>query len=533
VTESNQAVSSTGAARAPAAAHSAWTALAAHARAGAPMPREAFAADPKRAEALSAEAGGLLLDYSKQRVNADTMKLLFELARQADVAGWTRRMFAGEPINNSENRAVLHVALRSPLEDFPSGRSVMRDVREARRRVSEFVTRVRSGSLTGATGKPLTDVVNLGIGGSDLGPRMVARALQGVTPAGPRVQFVANVDPADLDFALKGLDPETTLFVVASKTFTTAETLDNARRARAWLGARVTSSDAIAHHFAAVSANVEGARAFGVREEHVFPFWDWVGGRYSVWSSVGLAAALAMGAAAFDELCAGAWRMDEHFRDTPLERNLPVILALLSIWNTDFLGAQSHAILPYSEDLREFPAYLQQLEMESNGKRVDRDGRALGYATSPVIWGASGTNSQHSFHQLLHQGTIDVPVDFIVPARGYGDRQAHDMLVENALAQASALMMGSAPDEPPHSFSPGNRPSSTILVDRLSPAALGELITLYEHKVFSAGVILGINSFDQWGVELGKKIARGLAAGKGAPPDPSTSRLLARAKAVR
>jgi glucose-6-phosphate isomerase len=511
----------------------AWSALAQHARAGAPAPRELFAADARRAERLSAECGELLLDYSKQRVNDETLKLLFDLARERDVAGWTRRMFAGEPINNTEGRAVLHVALRSALHEFPAGRSVMREVRDARGRVRDFVSRVRSGELTGATGKQLRDVVNLGIGGSDLGPRMVARALQGVTPAGPRVQFVANVDPADLDFALEGLDPETTLFIVASKTFTTAETLDNARRARAWLEARVPAAGAVSRHFAAVSANVEGARAFGVDETHVFPFWDWVGGRYSVWSSVGLAAALAIGEQAFDELCAGAWRMDEHLRDTPLEKNLPVILALLSVWNTNFLGAQSQAILPYSEDLKDFPSYLQQLEMESNGKRVDRDGRPLTHATAPVIWGASGTNSQHSFHQLLHQGTLHVPADFIVPLSGYGDAQAHGMLVENALAQASALMTGTTGNEPAHAVCPGNRPSSVLLIDRLSPAALGQLIALYEHKVFVQGVIWGLNSFDQFGVELGKKIARGLAAGRADAMDPSTARLIARARTRR
>jgi glucose-6-phosphate isomerase len=521
----------------------AWQALTHHAAAGAPRPRELFAADPQRATRLRAQHGEILLDYSKQRVSDETMALLFDLARQADVAGWTSRMFGGERINNTEDRAVLHVALRSAEAEFPSGGSVMNEVREGRQRMRDFVRRLRDGSFRGATGKAIRDVINLGIGGSDLGPRMVSRALQGSATRGPRVQFVSNVDPADLDYALEGLAPESTLFIVASKTFTTAETLDNARRAKAWISKAMPGEAAPGHHFAAVSANIAGARAFGVDQDLVFPFWDWVGGRYSVWSSVGLAAALALGNEVFDALARGASEMDEHFRSAPLEANLPTILALLSIWNVNFLGAQSQVILPYSEDLRDFPAYLQQLEMESNGKRVDRGGRPVDYATSPVIWGAAGTNSQHSFHQLLHQGTVFVPADFIVPVTGKGDPRSHRMLFENALAQASALMMGtgagttdqtagagagSAAKEPAHAQCPGNRPSSTLLIERLTPRALGQLIALYEHKVFVQGIVWNINSFDQWGVELGKKIARSLAAGQSAPPDPSTAALLAR-----
>ncbi|OGA26486.1 MAG: glucose-6-phosphate isomerase [Betaproteobacteria bacterium RIFCSPLOWO2_02_FULL_65_24] len=516
--------------RRPVSKTAAWKALARHARQGAPQLAELFATDPARAERYSRELGELYLDFSKQQVSDQTLALLFDLARQVDLPGWIERMYAGEPINNTEGRAVLHVALRSDSDEFPVGRSVMPDVREARARMQEFATRVRSGQLPGATGKPVRDVVNLGIGGSDLGPRMVVRALQRCAPPGPRAHFVANVDPADLDVALRTLDPETTLFIVASKTFTTAETLDNARRARAWLAPIARDPEALSRHFAAVSANVEAACAFGVDRDQVFPFWDWVGGRFSVWSSVGLAAALALGYESFASLAEGARKMDAHFQAAPLESNLPVVLALLSVWNINFLGARGHAILPYSEDLRELPGYLQQLEMESNGKRVDRNGVEVDYATAPVIWGASGTTSQHSFHQLLHQGTGFIPVDFIVPAKGAGDAKAHAMLVENALAQASALMTGTSAGEPPHAHCPGNRPSTTLLMERLTPATLGQLIALYEHKVFVQGVLWNINSFDQWGVELGKKIARALAAGQAAPPDPSTAALLARAR---
>lgn len=508
----------------------AWKALVRHARAGAPDLPALFAADRERARRFTLEFDEIYFDFSKQRVSDETLTLLLELARQAEVSGWIQRMYSGDAINSTEGRAVLHVALRSDRDEFPAGHSVMHDVREARRRVRDFVSRVRQGTLTGATGKPVHDVVNLGIGGSDLGPRMVARALQRSAPRGPRVHFVSNVDPADLDCVLATLHPETTLFIVASKTFTTAETLDNARRARAWLAPITRDAEGLSRHFAAVSANVEAARSFGVDPDRVFPFWDWVGGRFSVWSSVGLAAALALGNEAFDGLLEGARQMDAHFHTAPLQSNLPVILALLSVWNVNLLGARSHAILPYSEDLRDFPAYLQQLEMESNGKRVDRDGREVDYATAPVIWGAAGTNSQHSFHQLLHQGTTFVPVDFIVPVQGSGDRQSHAMLVENALAQAAALMTGTGGDEPLHARCPGNRPSSMLLIERLTPAALGQLIALYEHKVFVQGVLWNINSFDQWGVELGKKIARALAAGQSTPPDPSTEALLARVR---
>ena len=511
----------------------AWKALAKHARSERLDLGSLFEVDPGRAARLSIGFDELFLDYSKQRVSDETLHLLFELARQADVSGWRDRMLAGEPINTSENRAALHVALRSDSDRFPPGLSVMREVRQARERVREFVFEAQEGRLVGTTGKPIRDVVNLGIGGSDLGPRMVAQALRRQASGRPRVHFAANIDPAELDQVLAPLDPEATLFIVVSKTFTTQETLDNARRAQAWLERHRSSPQMVARHFVAVTANIDAARERGIADSHIFPFWDWVGGRYSVWSSVGLSAALAVGNEAFDGLLEGARQMDAHFHTAPLESSLPVILALLSVWNVNFLGARSHAILPYSDELKEFPGYLQQLEMESNGKRVDRDGTTVDYDTAPVIWGSTGTVSQHSFHQLLHQGTPFVPVDFIVPVRGGGDPKSHSLLVENALARGSALMLGTPPGTPQHAACPGNRPSSTLLLERLSPAALGQLVALYEHKAFVQGIVWNINSFDQWGVELGKKIAKTFATGAdaGTPAvDPSTAALLERVR---
>ena len=378
----------------------AWQALAAHQKkTSATTITDLFTADPARAERFSLEAGGLFLDYSKHRVDAGTMRLLVELAAQAQVAKWIERMFAGDPLNNTEGRAALHVALRA--------REARAEVRQARERMRRFVGEVHGDAR-------ISDVVNIGIGGSDLGPRMLTRALRKLHKPRPRLHFVANVDPSDLDAALSGLAPHTTLFVIASKTFTTAETLANASRARAWLESGLGPTADLSRHLAAVTANVGGAAALGVAPERVFPMWDWVGGRYSVWSAVGLPLALAVGMDAFEELLAGAAALDAHFRAQPLERNLPVVLALLEIWCVNFLGAQTRAVIPYSEDLRELPAYLQQLEMESNGKRVDRDGNEVDYATAPIVWGASGTPSQHSFHQLLHQGTRVVPVDFVL-----------------------------------------------------------------------------------------------------------------------
>jgi glucose-6-phosphate isomerase len=511
----------------------AWRALAAQQRKMAQASlRELFAADGDRARRFSLEFGEILLDYSKHLIDAETMSLLVALARQADVAGWTRRMYAGEPINNTEGRAVLHVALRSDASAFPQGRDVMPLVRAARERMRRLVDDAQRGALVGATGERISDVVNIGIGGSDLGPRMTTRALRRFrAPGSPRVHFVANIDPADLDAALEGLTPAKTLFIVASKTFTTAETLDNAARAKRWLESALGAGAALGRHFAAVTANEAGAKSLGVAAERILPMWDWVGGRYSVWSAVGLPLALSIGMERFEEMLEGARAMDAHFHTAPLERNMPVLLALLEIWYVNFFGARSRVVLPYGEDLGGFPAYLQQLEMESNGKRVDRGGDAVDYATAPVVWGASGTPSQHSFHQMLHQGTALVPADFIV----FADRRggpSHAALVANALAQSAALMEGD-PAQDPHRALPGNRPSSVVVLERLEPEALGQLIALYEHKVFVEGVIWNINSFDQWGVEMGKRVARTLLprlleGGGDSGLDPSTSALLAR-----
>jgi len=383
-------------------------------------------------------------------------------------------------------------------------------VRAARERMRRFVDEAHRGALTGATGRRITDIVNIGIGGSDLGPRMLVRALRRFHRGGLRLHFVANIDPADFDATLAGLAPETTFFIIASKTFTTAETLDNAARARAWLEGALGKSADLSRHFAATTANEAGAAAMGVAPERMFPLWDWVGGRYSVWSPVGLPLALAIGMDGFEELLEGARAMDAHFHTAPLERNLPVALALIEVWNVNFFGAQSHAVLPYSEDLRDLPAYLQQLGMESNGKSVDRDGNEVDYATAPVTWGAAGTASQHSFHQLLHQGTPLVPVDFIVFKEADGSPPAHAALVANALAQSAALAFGHSAPGMPYRALPGNRPSSLLLLKRLTPHALGQLIALYEHKVFVEGIVWNLNSFDQWGVEFGKQLARAL-----------------------
>ena len=513
---------------------SAWRALAAEQRRIAEIGlRDLFAVDKARARTFSLETGDVFLDYSKHRIDAQTLRLLLDLARQQQVPAWIARMFAGDPINVTEGRAVLHVALRSDRATFPEGRDVMPEVRAARERVRRFVDAAHRGALLGAGGSSITDVVNIGIGGSDLGPRMLARALRRFGSNAPRVHFVANVDPADLEASLAGLSPATTLFIVASKTFTTAETLDNAARARRWLEAGLGQSADLSRHFAAVTANHAGAAALGVQAERVFPVWDWVGGRYSAWSAVGLPVALAAGMDAFNELLGGACAMDEHFRTAPLDRNMPVLLALLEIWYVNFFGARTRAVIPYSEDLRDFPAYLQQLEMESNGKRVDRAGNEVDHATSPVVWGAAGTPSQHSFHQLLHQGTHLVPVDFIVFGESKDAPAAAWALAANALAQSAALAFGDPAPQAPHKALPGNRPSSILLLKRYGPRALGQLIALYEHKVFVEGAIWNLDSFDQWGVEHGKDLARTLLpklfeGGEAAGLDSSTQALLRR-----
>jgi glucose-6-phosphate isomerase len=509
------------------AAYPAWHALQEHyTRARAVHIRDLFAGDPGRGTRFAAEAAGIYFDYSKHAITDETLRLLVDLARAREVEHWRDRMFAGEPINNTENRAAWHVALRAA--------SPPPEVREMLGRMGALVEQARGGAMRGATGAPVRTVVNLGIGGSDLGPRMAVRALRAFNAGKIELRFVANIDPADLDAALAGLDPRATFFIVTSKTFTTLETLDNARRARAWLARALGGEAGVLSHFIAVTANVEAARAFGIAPERCLPMWDWVGGRFSLWSAVGLPIALAVGMDGFARLLAGARAMDEHFRTAPLEANVPVLTALLGVWYVDLHGAQTHAVLPYAEDLRELPGHLQQLEMESNGKRVDRDGHRVAVPTAPVVWGMAGTNGQHAFHQLLHQGTVLVPCDFIVAARGApgADDEAHRHLLLNALAQSAALAFGKNEPGAPHRHYPGNQPSSTIVLPQLEPYALGALLALYEHKVLVQGVIWGVNSFDQWGVELGKTMARALgtafAAGVSESLDGSTRALIAR-----
>ncbi|MBI2314261.1 MAG: glucose-6-phosphate isomerase [Betaproteobacteria bacterium] len=505
----------------------AWQALAAHQRqmAGASL-RELFREDARRFEKFSFSAAGLVLDYSKNLVSGETLSLLLDLARQAQLPAWIERLFRGEKINASEDRAALHTALRGEAPVIVDSHDVMPEVRGVLDRMERFAEAVRGGELRGHAGHPFTDVVNIGIGGSDLGPCMVTEALKPFGTPSLKPHFVSNVDGSQIVQTLNGLNAETTLFIVASKTFTTQETLANARSAREWFLARGGSEADIARHFVAVSTNREEVTKFGILESNMFGFWDWVGGRYSLWSAVGLPIALALGMNRFRDLLAGARAMDEHFRGAPLEQNMPVVLGLIGLWYVNFFGTRSHAVLPYDQSLHRLPAYLQQLEMESNGKRVDRDGNVVDYATAPVIWGEPGTNGQHAFFQLLHQGTQMVPADFIAPCRSqHPIGEHHAMLLANFLAQTEALMNGKTEDEAraeltaqglggealakllPHKVFPGNRPTSTILMGAVEPRTLGALIALYEHKVFVQSVIWNINPFDQWGVELGKKLA--------------------------
>ena len=504
----------------------AWKALEAHHRAVAGVHmRDLFAADEGRYGRFSLALGDMLLDYSKNRVTTETMELLVGLARQADVEGWRARMFAGERINTTEERAVLHVALRNPA-DAPvlvDGEDVMPKVKAVLGSVRAFSEAVRDGAWTGHTDKPVADLVNIGIGGSDLGPAMVCEALTPYRRPGLGIHFVSNVDASHIAETLKGLDPETTFFIVASKTFTTTETLTNAATARAWL-TEALGEDAVARHFAALSTNAEAVAAFGIDPANMFEFWDWVGGRYSLWSAIGLSVAIAIGADAFEDMLAGAHAMDRHFAEAPLAANMPVVLALLGIWYTNFFCARAHAVLPYDQYLSRLPAFLQQLDMESNGKGVARDGTALGVASGPVVFGEPGTNGQHAFYQLIHQGTELIPADFIAAAHSHNPvGNHHAILLANFLAQTEALMKGRTAAEAaaemeaagmaaearlaPHRAVPGNRPTNSIVVRRFDPFTLGLLIALYEHKVFVQGVIWGINSFDQWGVELGKALA--------------------------
>jgi glucose-6-phosphate isomerase len=538
----------------------AFLALEAHkGRIGATHLREFFAENPRRAHDSSVELGDLLFDYSKHRVTDDTIRLLVRLAEERGVRERRDAMFAGEALNLTEGRAVLHVALRARGRAFHvGGRDVSTDVREVLTRLRELSERVRSGQHVGHTGKPITDVVNIGIGGSDLGPRLVCDALRPYWKPGLRAHFVSNVDGAHLARTVRDLSPETTLFIVASKTFTTQETMTNAESARRWLVESLGDAGAVREHFVALSTNLDAVKAFGIAPENVLGFWDWVGGRYSLWSAIGLSIAIVVGFEAFDELLAGAREADTHFETAPFERNIPVLMGLLGVWYANFFGADTHAVLPYDQYLDLLPAFLQQLDMESNGKSVDREGRRITtYATGPVVWGAPGTNGQHAFYQLLHQGTRLVPADFIVSARSHhsmGDH--HDKLVANCFAQTEALMLGRSeadvlaelekagmPEDlrralAPHRTFEGNRPTSTLMMDQLTPHALGRLLALYEHKVFVQGVIWDVNSFDQWGVELGKVLAgRLLPELSGGSPvtahDASTNALVERYRARR
>lgn len=490
-----------------------------------------FSEDAKRAERFSLSLKGIHLDYSKNRISQNTLALLMALARRSEVEAMRRQMFDGERINFTEQRAVLHTALRRPsgYSMTIEGEDVSSEISSVLEQMHVFCGKVISGEWVGYTGKPMTDVVNIGIGGSDLGPLMVTEALKPFAHGGLRVHFVSNVDGSHLAETVKGLDPETTLFIVASKTFTTQETLANAVSARSWFLLSAEDRSHVARHFVAVSTNTEKVEEFGIDAANMFRFWDWVGGRYSLWSAIGLSIALYLGFDRFRELLAGAHAMDDHFQKAPLEQNMPVILAMLGIWYNNFLGAHSQAIIPYDQYLHRFPAFLQQLDMESNGKRVDRQGKETAYATGPVIWGEPGTNAQHAFFQLLHQGTQIIPVDFIVSLKSQSPVGTHhDMLVANCFAQSEALMRGKSEVEAraeleaagmsgdeleallPHKLFPGNRPTNTIVLDELNPFTLGSLIALYEHKVFVQGIVWNLNSFDQWGVELGKQLAKAI-----------------------
>jgi glucose-6-phosphate isomerase len=509
--------------------------------------RALFAADPGRGERLAAEGAGLYLDYSKHRVTDETLRLLLRLADECGLPARIEAMFRGDPINVTEGRAVLHVALRAPRGRAirVDGKDVVAEVHGVLDRMADFATRVRTGTWTGHTGRPIRNVVNIGIGGSDLGPVMAYQALRAYGTRELTFRFVSNVDATDFVEATRDLDPAETLFIVSSKTFTTLETMTNARTARAWLVAALGDERAVARHFAAVSTSAEAVRAFGIDPANMFGFWDWVGGRYSMDSAIGLSTMIAVGPDHFRAMLAGFHAMDEHFRTAPFERNLPVLMGMLGVWYGDFLGAQTVAVLPYDQYLHRFPAYLQQLAMESNGKSVTLDGQPVDYETGAIYWGEPGTNGQHSFFQLLHQGTRLVPCDFIAFARSLnplGDH--HDVLIANVLAQAEALAFGKTADEVraagvperlvPHRVFPGNRPSSLILAERLTPGTLGALVALYEHSVFTQGVVWHIDSFDQWGVELGKVLAQRilpeLQSEAELPPahDSSTSALIRR-----
>jgi glucose-6-phosphate isomerase len=507
----------------PLTKRSAWKALAAHCKKNKAVHlRKLFAADPKRGERFTAEGAGLFLDYSKNRVSAEILQLLFKLAEESGLKAATAAMFRGDKINITENRAVLHVALRAPkgASIIVDGKNVVPDVHAVLDKMAAFSERVRTGAWKGHTGKRIRNVVNIGIGGSDLGPVMAYEALKYYSERNLTFRFVSNVDGIDFVEATRDLDPAETLFIVSSKTFTTLETMTNAESARAWLLKGLGGkTEAVAKHFVAVSTNAEKVSAFGIDTENMFGFWDWVGGRYSMDSAIGLSTMLAIGPDHFHAMLEGFHAMDEHFRTAPIAKNLPALLGLLSIWNNDFLGAETVAVLPYEQYLKRFPAYLQQLTMESNGKHVTLDGKTVNYQTGPIYWGEPGTNGQHSFYQLIHQGTRLVPCDFLAFAHALEPLgRHHDILLANVFAQAEALAFGKTAEEVkaegtpawlvPHRVFEGNRPSNMILADRLTPETLGKLIALYEHSVFTQGVIWNIDSFDQWGVELGKVLAQ-------------------------
>ncbi len=510
----------------------AWQALLKHQRQIADVHmRDLFAADPRRYERFSIQLGDILFDYSKNRITDTTMGLLIDLARQANLAQAIEAMFNGVKINLTENRAVLHIALRnrSNRPIVVDGKDVMPGVNQVLAKMRDFSEAVRLGTWKGYTGKTITDIVNIGIGGSDLGPKMVCEALKPYAPPDLRVHFVSNVDGTDLVETLKNLDPESTLFLVASKTFTTQETMTNAHSARAWFLASAKDEAAIAKHFVALSTNADLVARFGIDPRNMFEFWVWVGGRYSLWSAIGLSIALYLGMDRFEELLSGAHAVDEHFRTAPFETNIPVIMGLLGIWYNNFFGAASHAILPYDQYLLYFPAYFQQGDMESNGKSVNRQGERVDYSTGPIIWGQPGTNGQHAFYQLIHQGTKLIPCDFLAAAQSHnplGDH--HTILLSNYLAQTEALMKGRTPEEARAELAaegyaeeqlerlvaaktfPGNRPTNSFLYPKLTPQILGGLIALYEHKIFTQGVVWDVNSFDQMGVELGKQLAKAI-----------------------
>ncbi len=531
----------------------AWIALVAHHEAiGARPLRELFADDPGRGERLALEAAGIYLDYSKNRVTDETMTLLAELARECGLAERTAAMFRGDVINTTEQRSVLHVALRKPAGErlLVDGVDVVAEVHAVLGRMGAFANALRSGRWLGHTGERIRNIVNIGIGGSDLGPVMACEALRFYSDRNLTLRFVSNVDGTDLAEATRDLDAAETLFIVCSKTFTTLETLTNAHAARQWVVDGLGDDKAVARHFVAVSTNVEGVTAFGISAENMFGFWDWVGGRYSMDSAIGLSTMLAIGPEAFAEMLAGFHAMDEHFRTAPVERNLPALLGLLAIWNNNFLGATTTAVLPYEQYLKRLPAYLQQLTMESNGKHVTLTGERVGVETAPILWGEPGTNGQHSFHQLIHQGTRLVPCDFIGFCQTLNPLGTqHDQLMSNLFAQSESLAFGKTAAEVaaegtpaelvPHRVFEGNRPSNTLLLERLTPRALGSIVALYEHSVFVQGVVWNIDSFDQWGVELGKALARRVIPelqSASEPPlahDSSTNALIRRYRRIR